>query len=154
VNDRPGTFEFGRFAVLKEEHADGQPVVGGELEGVWEADACGFFAEERLRDLQGQAGTVAGFATDTPAVFEGPKGEQGFLNNLGTRFPVFGGHATDATGIGADVVGVEQLTGADEFETGVHPGTCALRGVGESVAKQLLFIVAVDGVDKSESCHV
>ncbi len=117
---RPSAVGVG--SVEEEEDADGQPVLGAQAAGRGREETARFFLEEGLRQLAGQAGTVAAAATDAAAVLDVFQAQQRFFHDLVRRFSLASGNAPDAAGVTAHFVGVQQLARANNRPAVLHRG--------------------------------
>ena len=103
-----GLLDLPRIGIQKEEatHADG--MLGSQIAGTVEVQLAGLFLEERLRQTQGYAGTVARIAAHAAAMFHRHECKDGPVQNLVAGRAVFRCHGTDAAGILADGVRVQE----------------------------------------------
>ena len=98
----------------REHDADGETVFRLEVPGAGEVIPAGDLAEVPIGEDTRQTRAVAGLPADAATVFHRGDGREGFDDDLAARFAVFRGHATDAAGVRADVVGVKEFAGAYE----------------------------------------
>jgi hypothetical protein len=94
--------------LVSEDYPDGQTVFWPQFACSIELEELSLFAEERLRQLAREPGSIPSISTDAPTVFKGFQRCQGLLEYLGGRFPVSGGDPADTASVLADDVRVKK----------------------------------------------